>query len=219
MLLRLIKKKKKGCQTSRNVCGIILLFLHKCGLRGGVVFSGPLPEGWALVGQVGRLLCLRDGKEGGKMEKEGGLNERKAFSKPFYPFILWVLHAHIHIQAQRASQTKSGCDIIHRKKCQTTFFFSLLCCVRCWVKSGASRSVSGSQRRRGSRGARGGHGSWICPPRGVSSQGVKHLNPPWTSHDVPLHSRPAAAGFQPGTVQTVFFPFCNLFFLPPTPFL
>lgn len=148
-----------GCQTSRNVCGIILLFLHKCGLRGGVVFQGPLPEGWALVGQVGRLLCLRDGKEGGKMEKEGGLNEGKAFSKPFYPFILWLLHAHIHIQAQRAQQTKSGCDIIHRKKCQTTLFFSLfavLCALLSEVRSlPVCQWLAEKERiQRSSRGAR-----------------------------------------------------------------
>lgn len=50
MLLRLHQKKSSvDCQHPEIFAGFFCFFCVKCGLRGGVVFSGPLPEGWALV--------------------------------------------------------------------------------------------------------------------------------------------------------------------------
>lgn len=53
MLLRLNKKKKREAWAAKHpemFVGSFCSFCPICGLRGGVVFSGPLPEGWALVG-------------------------------------------------------------------------------------------------------------------------------------------------------------------------
>lgn len=70
------------CQASRNVCGIILFPVSYKWLKRRDVFSGPLPEGWALV-EEGWLLCLqndkkeKNGKEGGQSQCSG-----KAFFSP-----------------------------------------------------------------------------------------------------------------------------------------
>lgn len=65
MLLRLHQKKER-CQHLEIFVGLFCFFCVIYGLRGGVVFSGPLPEGWALVRQVGWLLCLQDKKKKSK---------------------------------------------------------------------------------------------------------------------------------------------------------
>ncbi|KAK5931095.1 hypothetical protein CgunFtcFv8_027273 [Champsocephalus gunnari] len=69
---------------------------------------------------------------------------------------------HTPPQADRAQKAKSGCDIICRKRSQTTF--SLLSV----SEVGASRSASG--RGRGSRGARRGQISWSCPAGSLKSR-------------------------------------------------
>lgn len=48
MLLRLNKKREAWAAKHPEM--FVGSFCPVCGLRGGVVFSGPLPEGWALVG-------------------------------------------------------------------------------------------------------------------------------------------------------------------------
>lgn len=92
MLLRLHKKKKRASWTAKHpemLVGSFFSLCPICGLRGGVVFSGPLPEGWALVGQVGWLLCLQDEKKEKKWKRgtaEWGF--WKGLFQPFYSFNL-----------------------------------------------------------------------------------------------------------------------------------
>lgn len=93
MLLRLHKKKKKkerAAWTAKHpemFVGSFCSLCPICGLREGVVFSGPLPEGWASVGQVGWLLCLQDKKKEKKNGKEGG--GERGLERPFSALLLF----------------------------------------------------------------------------------------------------------------------------------
>lgn len=90
--------------------GSFCSFCPICGLRGGVVFTGPLPEGWALAGHVGRLLCLQDEKKGEKMEKEAGLSE--GLERPLLARLLFHIigspytHPHTGTHAQQSPADK-----------------------------------------------------------------------------------------------------------------
>lgn len=214
------KKSGMDCQASRNICGIILLLLsYICGLRGGVVFSGPLPEGRALGGTRG-LAALPAGWEEerrGKNGEEGGLSG--GLERPFPARLLFqfIGPPHTHPHTGTDAQQRQSQDVTSSTGREAKQLFLLFLCLSVLLREvGDSRSVRGWQRRRGSRGAGGGREAGSVFHREFEVEGVQRLNPPWTSQDLPPHSKPSAAGFQPGTVQIVFFfftPFPNLFTL------
>lgn len=203
------KKSGMDCQASRNICGIILLLLsYICGLRGGVVFSGPLPEGRALGGTRG-LAALPAGWEEerrGKNGEEGGLSG--GLERPFPARLLFqfIGPPHTHPHTGTDAQQRQSQDVTSSTGREAKQLFLLFLCLSVLLREvGDSRSVRGWQRRRGSRGAGGGREAGSVFHREFEVEEVRRLNPPWTSQDLPPHSKPSAAGFQPGTVQIVFF--------------
>lgn len=199
------EKKESGtdCQTSRNVCGIILLLVsYVCGLRGGVVFSGPSPEGRALVGQVGWLPCLQDEKKERKWKRGRAWERGGGFGKAFSSLsTLSIYRSSAHTPTQSDVHThrqQSPVDKVRKwhhpqEEKLNNFFLPALCCLCCWEKLeplGLWVAVRVAEDPEDFKGGGGWVLSiWVCPPQGASSQGIRCLNPPWTSRGFPTHSR------------------------------
>lgn len=117
--------------------GSFCSFCPICGLRGGVVFSGPLPEGWALAGQVGRLLCLQDEKKGEKNGKRGRAKWGfgKAFASPstlsYYRF---SIHTSTYRHTRTAEPSRQSQDVTSAQEEKPNNFFSPYCIVSCREK-------------------------------------------------------------------------------------
>lgn len=73
-------------------------------------------------------------------------------------------HSLAQTRNSQTKKTKSGCDIIHRKRSQTTFSLSF-CVDCCWVKLGPL-CVFVADREGKDREELEGCSSWSCPPPG-----------------------------------------------------
>lgn len=134
------------------------------------------------VGQEGWLLCLQDEKKKGGGEnrrEEGGLSG--GLERPFPACLLFqfIGPPHTHPRTGTDAQQRQSQDVTSstgREAKQLFLLFSVLSVLLREV--GDSRSVRDWQRRRGSRGARGGRAAGSVLRREFEVEGVRRLNPP-----------------------------------------